>query len=457
MKCLILAAGIGKRMKSRYPKVLHLVCGRSMIEWVLRAVQNVANEIGVVLGHGANEVRAVLPQNIKVFIQNQQLGTAHAVMCAKQFVSPAEDLLVVYGDTPLLRSETLEKCLKVHRKKKPDVTMISAHMSDPSGYGRVVRDSCGSFQRVVEERDIDEQLDRSLNEVNTGVYIFRGTALLEYLPKVTNNNRQREYYLTDVLHEVKKVAVFEAEDSQEFLGVNTRVQLAEAERIMRARICERMMLQGVTIVDPDSTYIDDDVVVGRDTTIYPMTFLMGRTFVGEGCSIGPMTRIKDCKIGDDVTVISSDCVGAEISDGVTVGPFARLREGTVLKRDVRVGNFVEVKKSILNRGTKAQHLAYLGDSTIGKGVNIGAGTITCNFDGVNKNPTVIEDNVFVGSNTSLVAPVKIGNNSVIGAGSVITKDVPPHSLAIGRARQVIKEGRFLKGNERRMDDAIPEK
>lgn len=456
MKCLVLAAGIGKRMKSRYSKVLHPVCGKPMIEWVLRAVQSVASEIAVVLGHGADEVRTVLPQNIKVFIQSQQLGTAHAVMCAKQFVSPAEDLLVVYGDTPLLRSETLEKCLKVHRREKPDVTIISARMSDPSGYGRVVRDGCGSFQQVIEERDIEE-FDRSLNEVNTGVYIFRGAALLECLPKVTNNNSQQEYYLTDVLHKVRKVTIFEAEDSQEFLGVNTRVQLAEAERIMRMRICERMMLQGVTIVDPNNTYIDDDVVVGRDTTIYPMTFLMGRTVVGEGCSIGPMTRIKDCKIGDDATVISSDCVGAEISDGVTVGPFARLREGTVLKRDVKIGNFVEVKKSVLNKGTKAQHLAYLGDSTIGKGVNIGAGTITCNFDGVNKNPTVIEDNVFVGSNTSLVAPVKIGNNSVVGAGSVITKDVPPHSLAIGRARQVIKEGRFLKKHERRMGDAISEK
>ncbi|RKX40455.1 MAG: UDP-N-acetylglucosamine diphosphorylase/glucosamine-1-phosphate N-acetyltransferase, partial [Thermotogae bacterium] len=407
MKCLVLAAGIGKRMKSRYSKVLHPVCGKPMIEWVLRAVQSVASEIAVVLGHGADEVRTVLPQNIKVFIQNQQLGTAHAVMCAKQFVSPAEDLLVVYGDTPLLRSETLEKCLKVHRREKPDVTIISARMSDPSGYGRVVRDSYGSFQQVIEERDIGE-FDRSLSEVNTGVYIFRGEALLEYLPKVTNSNSQQEYYLTDVLHKVRKVTIFEAEDSQEFLGVNTRVQLAEAERIMRMRICERMMLQGVTIVDPNSTYIDDDVVVGRDTTIYPMTFLMGRTVVGEECSIGPMTRIKDCKIGDDTTVISSDCVGAEISDGVTVGPFARLREGTVLERGVRIGNFVEVKKSVLDRGTKAQHLAYLGDSTIGKGVNIGAGTITCNFDGVNKNPTVIEDNVFVGSNTSLVAPVKIG-------------------------------------------------
>ena len=456
MKCLVLAAGIGKRMKSRYSKVLHPVCGKPMIEWVLRAVQSVASEIAVVLGHGADEVRTVLPQNIKVFIQNQQLGTAHAVMCAKQFVSPAEDLLVVYGDTPLLRSETLEKCLKVHRREKPDVTIISARMSDPSGYGRVVRDSYGSFQQVIEERDIGE-FDRSLSEVNTGVYIFRGEALLEYLPKVTNSNSQQEYYLTDVLHKVRKVTIFEAEDSQEFLGVNTRVQLAEAERIMRMRICERMMLQGVTIVDPNSTYIDDDVVVGRDTTIYPMTFLMGRTVVGEECSIGPMTRIKDCKIGDDTTVISSDCVGAEISDGVTVGPFARLREGTVLKRDVRIGNFVEVKKSVLNKGTKAQHLAYLGDSTIGKGVNIGAGTITCNFDGVNKNPTVIEDNVFVGSNTSLVAPVKIGSNSVIGAGSVITKDVPPRSLAIGRARQVIKEGRFLKKHERRTGDAISEK
>ena len=296
---------------------------------------------------------------------------------------------------------------------------------------------------IIEDADADDEI-KKIKEINTGIYIFKGKALLEVLPKIRNDNAQREYYLTDGVRMLQKVETIVAENNYEVMGINTRKDLIKLEEYLRIKKIEELMENGVTVLDPSSTFIHHTVKIGRDTIIHPFTFIEGHTEIGEDCEIGPMTRLIDCKIGDRVKVVRSECVGAFVENDVTIGPFARLREGTVLKRGAKIGNFVEVKKSTVGENSKAQHLTYIGDTFIGKNVNVGAGTITCNYDGKRKNPTFIEDGAFIGSNTALVAPVRVGKGSLIGAGSVITEDVPPYSLALGRARQVNKEGWVLK-------------
>ncbi len=438
MKVLILAAGLGKRMKSKYPKVVHKIMGKEMINWVIDTASKIGSEIGVVLGHKADIVKKVIPAYVKVYIQEKQLGTAHAVMSAKEFIDPDQDLLILYGDVPFIREETLKEMWKVHKESDADVTILTAFMDDPTGYGRIIRDENGKFVKIIEEKDLTEE-QRKIKEANMGFYIFKGKKLLEALPKIKNDNAQKEYYLTDAPALLEKVSTYAIEDTFEVSGVNTRKQLIELEREMRMRIIERLLDEGVTIIDPETTYIHPTVKIGKDSIIYPMTFIEGSTVIGEDCEIGPMTRIKDSTIGNRVKVLISEVYGATIEDDVSVGPYSRLREGAVLKRKVRVGNYVEVKKSILEENVAAQHLSYIGDAFVGRNTNIGAGTITCNYDGEKKNPTFIEENVFVGSNTALVAPVRIGKDALIGAGSVITKDVPAGALALGRARQVNKE------------------
>lgn len=444
---LILAAGMSTRMKSKYPKVIHPLCGKPMILWVLEAVLGVASRVCVIVGHQAEMVKQVLPSNVNVAYQKEQLGTAHAVMSAKDAIDPEDDVLILYGDMPLVRKETLQRIIEAHHSDDYDVTIVSVDMIDPTGYGRIVKDVTGKFVKIVEELDASEE-EKKIKEVNTGVYVFRGKKLLEVLPKVNCKNQKKEYYLTDAVGLLERVNVYKAESYEDFSGINNRIHLAEVERVQRKRILEKFMLEGVTIVDPLTTYIDADVKIGRDTVIYPMSFIEGQTIIGEDCVIGPMTRIVNCVIESQVSVTRSECVGAHIMSNVSVGPFSRLREGTVLHRNVKIGNFVEVKNSKIGANTKAQHLTYLGDSQIGENVNVGAGTITCNFDGKKKNQTVIEDEVFIGSNTALVAPVRVKKGSFVAAGSTITQDVPEWSLAIARARQENKLGWVLRKKQK---------
>ena len=441
MKTLILAAGIGKRMKSKYPKVIHKLSGKPILSWVLDTAKKVSKDIGIVVGHKSDEVKKIIPSWVNVFYQKEPLGTAHAVMCSKDFIDKNEDILILYGDVPLISEETIKKMLEKLRKSGSDVVILTAIFDDPKGYGRILRN--GEKITIIEDSDADEET-KKIKEINTGIYIFKGKILLEVLPKIKNENVQKEYYLTDSIKMIQKVETVTTENIYEVMGVNSRKDLIKLEEYLRRKKIEELLEDGVTILDPNTTFIHYTVNIGKDTIIYPFTFIEGYTEIGEDCEIGPMTRLIDCKIGDRVKIVRSECVGAFIENDVSVGPFARLREGTVLKSHVKIGNFVEVKKSVIGENSKAQHLTYLGDTFVEKNVNIGAGTITCNYDGKKKNPTFIENGAFIGSNTALVAPVRIGKKSIVGAGSVITEDVPPYSLALGRSRQVIKENWVLK-------------
>lgn len=448
MKVLILAAGLGKRMKSKYPKVVHKILGKPMINWVVDLGKKFG-EVGVVVGHKAEIVKSYLPQDVKTYLQEPQLGTGHAVMCAKEFIVSEDDILILYGDVPLLKPETIEKLAQTHEKTNADVTVLTFIADDPTGYGRIIRN--GEKIRIVEHKDANEE-QLKIKEVNSGIYVFSGKFLLENLDKLSNNNAQGEYYLTDLVEMASKVETVLLDDPVQVSGVNDRVQLAQLESVAKERILKELMLSGVTVVDPASTFVGPDVKIGIDTIIHPFTILEGNITIGEDCEIGPYTRIKDSKIGNNVKVVRSEIEGAIIEDNVSVGPFARLREGTFLKQNVKIGNFVETKKSVIGKNSKAQHLTYLGDATIGEDVNIGAGTITCNYDGYKKYPTSIGDGAFIGSNSSLVAPVKIGKGAIVGAGSVITEDVPDDALALGRARQVIKEN-WAKMKREAMENA----
>ncbi|MBO8161266.1 MAG: bifunctional UDP-N-acetylglucosamine diphosphorylase/glucosamine-1-phosphate N-acetyltransferase GlmU [Thermosipho sp. (in: Bacteria)] len=436
MKVLILAAGLGKRMKSKYPKVIHKILGKPMINWVIDTAR-VFGKVGVVLGYKAEEVKKFLPDDIEIYIQEEQLGTGHAVLCAKEFIDENENLLILYGDVPFISQVTLKKLEQEHLKMNNEVTILTAILENPAGYGRIVKE--GNKIRIVEDKDATSEI-KEIKEINTGIYIFNGKFIKKNLDNLNNKNAQGEYYLTDVVSFAEKVSTVITEDIFEVTGINDKVQLAKLEKEMRKRINEKLMLEGVRIIDPEVVYIEPNVKIGKDTIIYPFTFIEGETEIGEDCEIGPMTRIKDSKIGNNVKINRSEIEKTIIEDNVSVGPFSRLREGTHLKNKVKIGNFVETKKTLVGENTKAQHLTYLGDATIGKDVNIGAGTITCNYDGKKKHPTTIEDGAFIGSNNSLVAPVKIGKNAITGAGSVITNDVPDDSLALGRARQINKEG-----------------
>lgn len=437
---IILAAGKGTRMRSKTPKVLHKVAGKPLVWHVINAAQGAGvKEVVVVVGHGAEGVKNTLGEGIKFALQSEQLGTGHAVMQAKDVLSPEiENVLVLCGDTPLLEAVTLEKLIQTHLAKKAACTILSAQVTNPTGYGRIIRGDGGKVLKIVEEKDADES-QKAIKEINSGTYCFTKNELFKALAKITPDNAQGEYYLTDVISVLSDVnlGVFSciADNPKEIQGVNDRVHLAAAEKVLRMRKNIALMQNGVTLIDPDTTYIDYDVEIGPDTTIYPFTLLQGDVTIGADCEIGPSTTLKNTSVGENTTITRSVVIDSNIGSGCSVGPFAYLRPGTVLRQDVKIGDFVEVKKSDIDDGSKVPHLSYIGDSTIGKNVNVGAGTITCNYDGKNKWPTVIEDGAFIGSNTNLVAPVKVGKNSVIGAGSTITKDIPQNSLAIARQKQ----------------------
>lgn len=438
---LILAAGEGTRMKSSRPKVLHSICGEPMIHFVLKSVENLVPErTVVVVGHHADKVKAAL-EGVEFALQEEQLGTGHAVSMTEEMLAGFDGTVIILsGDTPLLTTGTLQDMLGIHTSNEAAATLLTARMNNPTGYGRIIRSASGTVEAIVEQKDAtDEQ--RAIQEVNSGTYCFNKEKLFRALKEIDSNNKQGEFYLTDVIKVLsergEKIMASLADNPQETMGVNTRVQLAEADRVMRGRINEGHMLGGVTLIDPATTFIADGVTIGKDTVIYPMTFISGTTKIGEGCIIGPSSRLVDCQVGNAVVIESSVVKESVIEDAAELGPFCHVRPGTVVKIGAKVGGFVEVKKSQIGRGSKVPHLSYIGDTQIGDYVNIGAGSITCNYDGTNKHQTIVEDGAFVGSDTMLVAPVRVGKGAFIGAGSVITKDVPDDSLAVERSDQTI--------------------
>ncbi len=442
---VVLAAGQGTRMKSQLYKVLHPVCGKSMALHVIDSVTALGmSQVVTIVGHGAESVKNGLGAKSAFVFQEQQLGTAHAVMQAELMLKgKAGVTLVLCGDTPLIKTSTLENLLKVHMDKGASATVLTAIAPDPTGYGRIVRDTNGAITKIVEHKDCSEEQLR-IHEFNTGMFCFDNQTLFETLKKVKNDNTQNEFYLTDVIEilqqENKTVAAFCTPDFDETLGVNDRVQLAQAEKTMQLRINEQHMRNGVTITDPSTTYIHADIVIGRDSLIRPGTIITGTTVIGENVILGPNTEIHNCQVGDSVTIRQSAAFDSTIASGAQVGPFAHIRPASELGENVKIGNFVEVKKATIDTNSKVSHLSYIGDAKIGRDVNIGCGTITVNYDGKNKFQTTIEDGAFVGCNANLIAPVMIGKNAIVAAGSTITSNVPADSLSIARARQVDKEG-----------------
>ncbi len=437
---IILAAGKGTRMKSSHPKVLHQVCGKAMVRHVLDAAEAAGSKRNIiVVGFGADEVRAELGNAAEVVVQAEQLGTGHAVLQAEPLLRDARGtVMVLCGDTPLLTGALVKRLYEEHEKAGAKATVLTAVMPDATGYGRVIRTAAGDVEKIVEHKDATEE-ERAVQEVNSGIYCFEKEALFSALKNVGCDNAQGEYYLPDVLSILRergeKIWAVAADDYEETLGVNSRLHLAQAEKILRRRKNIELMESGVTLMDPDSTFVDSNVIVGRDTVIYPFTWLEGKTVVGEGCTLGPSSRFTDAKIGNSVTahfVYAHEC---EIESGATMGPYVHIRPDSHISNDVKIGNFVEVKNSKIGAGSKLPHLQYIGDCDMGAGVNMGCGTITVNYDGKQKFRTKIGDNAFVGCNSNLVAPVAVGDGAYVAAGSTITKDVPPEELAVARARQ----------------------
>ena len=444
--CVILAAGLGKRMNSNLPKVLHKVCGIPMIQSVIETARQLkGGKIVVVTGkHDDLIKKALASPDISYALQKEPKGTAHALMCARQELRNFQGTLIVLnGDAPLLRAETIKKFLKMHLKNKNAVSVLSFNAENPDDYGRIVRDASGHILSIVEQKDADA-MQKKINEVNSGVYAINHNSL-SLLDKIKINKNKGEYYLTDIVaaaleNELKTSAYcIGAED--EFMGVNTREELYRASMFMKKKLIEKWADKGVTFLDMDSVFMHAGVTIGKDSTVYPNVYLEGRTKIGRGTTIYPNVRIQDSEIGNNVVIKDSTVIeGSTIKNRATVGPFARIRPGSEIGAEARIGNFVELKKAVIGNASKASHLSYLGDTRIGQGVNIGAGTITCNYDGKKKSMTVIEEGVFIGSDSQLVAPVTIGRGAYIGAGSTITKNVPPFALAVSRVEQKTIKG-----------------
>ena len=442
IRTVILAAGEGKRMKSSLAKPLHCVCGRPILEWVVEAARAVDPRPVVVVGHGREQVMARI-HGVDFAVQEEQKGTGHAVMMAREFIQDADIVVVMAGDAPLIPGEMIAGMVEESCARGEDAALLTARMEDPTGYGRILTDGEGRVQGIVEHRDATEE-QRQVKLINTLSGCYRGDLLLRYLDQLTCDNAQGEYYLTDVVglmvRDGYKGGIALCPNAAEAMGVNDRVQLAQAEAAMRDRLNRRWMLEGVTLVDPARTLISADAVIGQDTVIYPDNVIEGKTVIGSGCILYPGSRITDSRIGNGVTVQASVLDHAQVGEGTTVGPFAYLRPGTQVGSGCRIGDFVEVKNSVIGDGTKVSHLTYVGDADLGQNINVGCGVVFVNYDGTYKYRSVVEDGAFIGCNTNLVAPVHVGQGAYTAAGSTITQDVPPQSLAIARARQVNKEG-----------------
>ena len=451
---VILAAGEGKRMKSKNSKVVHKVCGKPIVKWVDRA----AKEAGIldsiiVVGHKAEQVKKAMGEEANFALQEKQLGTGHAVMQCEGFLKgKSGTVMVLYGDTPLITSETLAETLKYHHDSNNVATVITAKVGDPTGYGRIVRGEGGQLKRIVEHKDANEE-ELKICEINSGMYCFNIENLLGALSKLSNDNSQGEYYLTDTLEiliaEGHKVGAYQTKNSDDILGINDRVQLYSAEQIMKKRINEGLMRNGVTIIDPNSAYIDADAKIGRDSIIYPNTIIEGAAEIGENCIIGPNSRIVESFIGDSCEVANSVVLESTIGNHTKVGPFAYIRPASTIGSKVKIGDFVEVKKSKIGDNTKISHLTYVGDAEVGKNVNLGCGVVFVNYDGKNKFKTIVEDDCFIGCNTNLVSPVVVRKGAYVAAGSTITEEVPKNSLAIARCRQSIKEDWAIKKGKKK--------
>ncbi|NLG10676.1 MAG: bifunctional UDP-N-acetylglucosamine diphosphorylase/glucosamine-1-phosphate N-acetyltransferase GlmU [Coriobacteriaceae bacterium] len=446
---LVLAAGEGTRMKSERPKVVHEMLGLPLVQWVVRAARKAGSaEVLTVVGYAREQVIPLVEDTL-IVVQEEQLGTGHVIMVAREQLEElaaagkADSLVVLNGDSPLISSQTIASLVNLQQLRQAAVCVLTQVAEDPSGYGRIVRDEAGNVVGIVEEKDASPA-EKKIRECNSGAYSFDLRALLSCLDKLNAANAQGEYYLTDVLgilaQEGQRIIAHIAEDASETWGINSRLQLAQATKYMQQRINETFMMEGVTMLDPTLVLIGPDVKLENDIEILPMTILYGQTRIGKACKLGPNTRITSCKIGSGCTIDESVLIDSMLEDDVNVGPRAYLRPGTVMKQGSKAGTHVEIKKSTIGAHSKVPHLSYIGDATLGEGVNIGAGTITCNYDGMKKYPTLIGDKVFVGSDVMLVAPVKVGSGALIGAGSVISKDVPADSLAIERNDQRIVEG-----------------
>jgi bifunctional UDP-N-acetylglucosamine pyrophosphorylase/glucosamine-1-phosphate N-acetyltransferase len=440
---VILAAGKGTRMKSELVKVLHPIAGSPMLSYPMDLARSLnPTRLVVVVGFQADLVQEKFRADDVAFaLQKEQLGTGHAVLATYPALQNFHGtVLILSGDVPLLSERTTGGFLKSHQERQAALSVLTVELENPRGYGRIFRNADGSISRITEDKDLPPG-EEKIQEINTGIYCVDADFLFSALSHLTPENVQKEYYLTDIVSranlERKKAFPFLAETPLEVMGINTRVELARASQDMRRKIAEHHMLEGVTLIDPETTYIDREVRIGRDTVIYPSCYLLGRTSLGAGCVIEPGCKLTNTRAGNNVTIKASSVISESvIEDRVEVGPFVHLRPQTILRESAKIGSFVEVKKSVIGKGTRANHLTYIGDATLGEKVNVGAGTITCNYDGQKNHPTVIEDGVFIGSNTALVAPVKVERNSYIGAGSTITKEVPAGTLAVARAKQV---------------------
>ncbi|MDH7481812.1 MAG: bifunctional UDP-N-acetylglucosamine diphosphorylase/glucosamine-1-phosphate N-acetyltransferase GlmU [Armatimonadota bacterium] len=454
---IILAAGKGTRMRSKLPKALHPICGKPMTRYIIDACKDAGiSECIVVIGHGAEQVREGLGGDVSYVVQEEQLGTGDACRRAVDTLGNRfGNVLVLPGDTPLVTADVLKRLISEHSQSEADATVLTAVLEDGAHYGRVVRGSDGSIKRIVEAKDASPE-EIKIREINTAIYCFKLACLRTYLQKISPNNKQGEYYLTDVIefmaNDGLRVGGVVSDDPDVVLGVNDRVQLAKLGDVIRRRILERLMLEGVTVVDPSSTYVDWDVEIGQDTILYPGTIIEKGCRIGADCLIGPAARLVNVEVGDRVTILYSTVIESVIDDGTRVGPFANIRPGCKIGKDVRVGDFVEAKNAIIGNSVSMAHLAYVGDAEVGDNTNIGAGTITCNYDGIKKNRTIIGKNAFVGSNVTLIAPVTIGDGAYIAAGSTITKDVPADSLAVARKRQEVKEGWAKRRREKSQKD-----
>lgn len=446
---IILAAGEGTRMKSDIPKTLHKVCGKEMIKYVIEAAKNSGIEKNIaVLGHGKEKVGHNI-KDMNVIKVEQPIGegapygTGYAVIVAQDFIDDEDTVVILVGDGPLIRKETLQEFMKYHEEKGYAASVMTSILDNPNGYGRIVRNDDLSISGIIEEKDASDEI-KNINEINTGIYCFNGKLLKYALSKIDTNNSQGEYYLTDTIkvlnNENYKIGGWVLIDSTDIKAVNDRVQLAEVNKIMQERINKKLMLAGVTIIDPEHTYIEDLVTVGSDTVIYPGCIVEGETVIGSHCTIGPNAHIIDSTVRNNVTIESSKIIESIIDDATTVGPFAYLRPGSNLGKNVKIGDFVEVKKSTIGDNSKSSHLSYIGDAEIGKNVNIGCGVVFVNYDGKNKHKTTVGDGAFIGSNSNLVAPVNVKPGGYVACGSTITDDVEEGDLAIARARQVNKKG-----------------